>query len=633
LMEANEAHAFKTLQKNREIHQSCIENHKGTLIQEMGDGCLVSFDLASDAVRCAKAIQRKAYKQEIPLTIGIHEGEMIVHGKDIFGDGVNVAARLQDIAKTGCIYISEIVYHDIKNKTDLFVKYIGENELKGISKPVNVYEIIMDDLEDKVMMKSEPKNHVDKKSIIVLPFDNMSPDPDQEYFSDGLTDEIITDLSYINDLQVISRSTAMTFKGSKKKITEIANEVTVRYVLEGSVRKAGNNLRIIAQLIDARTDTHIWAEKYNGTLDDIFDFQEKVSLSIADALKIKLGQSTKNKISDKSIVDPIVYDIYLKARYETWQFSETSIRKSEKLLLQGLDLGGDNELLYTELCHANVQYVNNLLKDPNEYPELLAKADEFAKSALKVNPNSAVAHYAQGLALFQSCHLKEAIQSYERAIEIEPNTSESMIFLILGYLYASTGLNMGKSFDYLERCKILDPATPLAKSSQGWRLIYTGEHQKMVEAFEEWQQVMEQVKSPTSICFAWFHGLNKDFDESSRIINWVISEYPGHIMASLGQFLKYSWLMDKNKALDSVSDNLEKAAWYDDLYAIMMADGYAVLEEYDQAFRFLNRAIDYGITNIDFLTKYDHFLENLRSDERFNASLEKAREITASLKN
>jgi TolB-like protein len=190
------------------------------------------------------------------------------------------------------------------------------------------------------------ENQASKKSIIVLPFDNLSSDPEQEYFSDGLTEEIITDLSYINDLLVISRSSAMTFKGSKKAIPEIAREVNVRYVLEGSVRKAGNNLRIVAQLIDAKSDSHLWAEKFNGTLEDIFDIQEKVSKSIAEALKLKLKHEEQAKIS-RSIKDIRVFDFYLQARNKALEGNAESIDSAIKILDNAQNIFGDNSFLLT----------------------------------------------------------------------------------------------------------------------------------------------------------------------------------------------------------------------------------------------------------------------------------------------
>ena len=477
-----------------------------------------------------------------------------------------------------------------------------------------------------------PKGSYPEKSIIVLPFENMSSDPDQEYFSDGLTEEIITDLSYIPGLLVISRNSAMTFKGNRKKTNEIARDVNVRYVLEGSVRKSGNKIRITAQLIDALTDTPIWANKYDGTLDDIFNIQDKVSVSIADSLKIKLSEREQQQILGQKFKNPLVYEIYLKAKYEDWQFNEISLRKGEELLMQGLKLPGDNALLYAELSHVTIQYVNNLLKDPEAYPELIKKAYKYAEKAVSLNPLSATAYSAKALSLFQSCNPVESFRNFKKAVEIEPNHSDSMLYLLLGYLYASTGLDMHKSEILLEKCRIMDPLTPISKTSHGWRFVYLGKFSEAIEEFTEWQRVMEQIKSPANLWFAWFNGLNKNFIDSNRIIDGLITNHPDHIMASLGRFMKYSWLREKQNALASINSSLEKAAWWDDAYSLMMAEGFAVLEEYDKAFLWLNRAIDYGITNIPFLTEYDHFLENLRKDERFDTCLQKAKGIIESLK-
>ena len=191
-----------------------------------------------------------------------------------------------------------------------------------------------------------------------MPFENISPDPDQEYFSDGLTEEIITDLSYIHELLVISRSSVMTFKGTKKKITEIAKELNVRYVLEGSVRKAGNKLRITAQLIDAMTDTHLWAEKYNGTLDDVFDIQEKVSRSIADELQIILSSEEKKKIQERPIDNVLAYDFYLRAIREIYSFSKDRLDYALELLNKGLDIIGENAVIYAGIAYTYSQYAN-----------------------------------------------------------------------------------------------------------------------------------------------------------------------------------------------------------------------------------------------------------------------------------
>jgi TolB-like protein len=478
----------------------------------------------------------------------------------------------------------------------------------------------------------EERQTINEKSIIVLPFENMSSDPEQEYFSDGLTEEVITDLSHMNDLLVISRNSAMTFKRTNKKTREIAREVNVRYVLEGSVRKSGHNLRITAQLIDASSDTHIWAEKYNGTLDNIFDIQEKVSLSIADSLKVKFSEDKYLHKSDMGIKDPFVYELYLKARYENWQFNELSFAKSEELLKQGLKIAGDNELLYSELCHVNVQYVNNMLKDPDTYRELLTQADLCARKALSLNPHSASAYYAQGLAFYQSCHPKEAIESWRKAIDIAPNHSEPMLFLMLGFMYSMTGLDLKEAEKLLEKSRMIDPLTPLTKTSQGWRLFFEGKFQESLDEFADWQNQLEQFKSPFMIWFVWSHGLNRNYKEAEIIIDQMAAYNPRHILSSLGQFMKYSWRKERQEALNMVSDKLEKAAWWDDGYSLILAEGFSVLKEYEKAFHWLNRAIDYGITNIPFLTEYDHFLENLRNDEQFDSCIHKARTILDSMK-
>ena len=232
-----------------------------------------------------------------------------------------------------------------------------------------------------------------EKSIIVLPFENMSSDPEQEYFSDGLTEEILTALSHIHDLLVISRSSTMTFKGTKKTIPEIAQAVKVRYVLEGSVRKVGNNLRITAQLIDSITDAHLWAEKYSGTLDDVFDIQEKVSQSIAEALKIKLVPEEKQKILARPIDNFQVYDLHIKAQNALLASTEEGFRRALQYINQGLEIIGENEILYADMGQIYMHYIEiGVDRGENNFK----KAEECAEKVFSLNPNSANGYYLRG---------------------------------------------------------------------------------------------------------------------------------------------------------------------------------------------------------------------------------------------
>ncbi|MFQ5754302.1 MAG: FlgO family outer membrane protein, partial [bacterium] len=232
--------------------------------------------------------------------------------------------------------------------------------------PAMRYQSMKEVLEELTRPLAVSKTEKKEKSIIVLPFENISPDPEQEYFSDGLTEEIITDLSQIHDIMVISRSSAMTFKGTKKKINEIAREVNVQYVLEGSVRKAGNKLRITAQLIDATTDVHLWAEKYSGTLDDVFDIQEKVSLSIVDALKLKLTPEENKKIAERPIDNIQAYECYFRARAEMLKLTEDGLKQALRDLDMGLEIVGENVLLYYGMAEVYLQHYEYGVKADEE---------------------------------------------------------------------------------------------------------------------------------------------------------------------------------------------------------------------------------------------------------------------------
>ena len=262
------------------------------------------------------------------------------------------------------------------------------------------------------------KPHIQDKSIIVLPFENISPDPDQEYFSDGLTEEIITDLSYIHDLLVISRSSAMTFKGSKKTLKEITNTVNVRYALEGSVRKEDNKVRVVAQLIDGTNDSHIWADKYNGTLENIFDIQEKVSRSIADALKIKLNAQEKKKINRRPIDNAFAYDCYKRAYPEISSMSQEKIDYGLNLLQKGLEVTGANAVIYAGIAGAYLQLINI----GRNAEENFKKFEEFTHKALELDPELPEVHFALGgLKVLKDGEAHAAIDHWERAHKSNPD--------------------------------------------------------------------------------------------------------------------------------------------------------------------------------------------------------------------
>ena len=320
LMEADETGTLERLKANRgRIFDPAVAEHGGRLVKLMGDGALVEFASAVAAVACALAIQAATAKAEpegsrrpIRYRIGVNLGDVIVDGDDLYGDGVNVAARLQTIAPIGGISVSATVRDHVAGKLECRFEEMGERTLKNIEKPVRVFAVQAP--EAAASAETPSQLHAGRPAVCVLPFSNMSGEQEQEYFSDGITEDIITDLSKVSVLFVISRNSAFAFKGRQIDIPTVARQLKVSHVLEGSVRKAGNRVRITAQLIDAASNAHLWAERYDRDLNDIFALQDEISAAIVAALKVKLMPEEKKAIERRGTTNLDAYNIYLMAR-------------------------------------------------------------------------------------------------------------------------------------------------------------------------------------------------------------------------------------------------------------------------------------------------------------------------------
>jgi TolB-like protein len=391
LMGTDEQKAVDMLSRNRFIHQSCIDKFNGTLIKEIGDGILASFSLASEAVRCAMEIQKESKEQGIPLKIGIHEGEMNFSGSDVIGDGVNIASRLQEIAQEGCIAISGKVYSDIKNQAGFHTKFIGDKKLKNVDDPIKVYNVLCENeiqsTEKEKANKSrnpliyyisggiivlfviiliwqffpskETNSQLQKvevmeidRSIAVLPFRDMSQNKDQEYFCDGMMEEILTHLYKIGDLRVTSRTSVMGYKETNKKVKEIARELGVAHILEGSVRKSQDRIRITVQLIDSAQDQHLWAETYDSELADIFAIQSEVAQQVALALKAAISPEVKKRIEAPPTENLEAYELYLKGN-SVYDFTVEGIYNAMEYYNQAIALDEDLSDAYVGLGACN----------------------------------------------------------------------------------------------------------------------------------------------------------------------------------------------------------------------------------------------------------------------------------------
>jgi adenylate cyclase len=295
LMADDEVHTIQTLKSYQRIMSDLIHQHSGRVVDNPGDNLLAEFSSAVGAVDCAVAIQNRLKKENarfvddkrLRFRIGINIGDVVQDGDRIYGSGINVAARIEGLSDPGGICISRNTYDHVKNKLDLGFEYLGEHEVKNIKEPVRVYRVLMDSNSPKHLVE-KPLELPDKPSIAVLPFDNMSKDPNQKYFSDGLTEQIINGLCKVPDLFVIARNSSFAYKGKAIRIKQIALELGVKYILEGSVQKAGDRVRITAQLIDATTDYHMWSENYDRELQNIFSLQDEIAMKVMNAMEVKL---------------------------------------------------------------------------------------------------------------------------------------------------------------------------------------------------------------------------------------------------------------------------------------------------------------------------------------------------------
>ncbi len=330
LMAADEVGTLDALKAlRREVVDPAIAEHKGRIVKTTGDGMLVEFASAVDAVTCAMAVQAAiaARAGNFSFRIGINVGDIIIDGDDIFGDGVNVAARVENECQPGGVYLSDDAFRQVRAKTPFSFDDLGEKPLKNIDRPIRVYAARIAAAAPTNIVLSEPGKPLplpDKPSIAVLPFQNMSGDPEQEYFADGMVDEIITALSRFKSLFVIARNSSFTYKGKAVDIKRVGRELGVRYVLEGSIRRAGQRARITGQLIDAESGSHLWADRFEGALDDIFELQDNVARSVVGAIASRLIDASETAAARKAPERWDTYDHYFRALSYVYKFDLAS---------------------------------------------------------------------------------------------------------------------------------------------------------------------------------------------------------------------------------------------------------------------------------------------------------------------
>jgi len=430
LMGADEEGTHERLQAHlRELVEPKIAEHRGRIVKNTGDGLLAEFPSVVDAVRCAVEIQRgMAERNEgtpsttrIDFRIGINLGDVIAEEHDIFGDGVNVAARMEALAEPGGICVSRVVRDQVRDRLDFAFEDRGERQVKNIARPVRVYALRPDGLSSGratsvASSTSSSPLAAPRLSIVVLPFANLSSDPDQQYFADGITEDLTTDLSRLENMFVISRNTAFTYQGKRVDTKQIGRELWVRYVLEGSVRRSGNRVRVNAQLIDAERDAHLWADRFDGDTSDLFVVQNEITSQLANALGVELIAAEAARPAEH----PDALDCILRARATLLKPRTRNIyAEAINLFEQALALDPLSVEAQSRLAETLMSRLMNGLSDPTAAD--LARASTLADQALAASPAYAHAHLAKGQVLRGQNRWEEAAREYEAALALNRN--------------------------------------------------------------------------------------------------------------------------------------------------------------------------------------------------------------------
>ena len=456
----------------------------------------------------------------------------------------------------------------------------------------------------------------EQASIVVLPFDNLSPDPDNAFFADGLTEEIIADLSRIRSLRVISRTSAMLLRQSKKDVPTIARQMNVRYVLEGSVRRAANHLRITAQLIDARTDAHLWAEKYSGTLDDVFEIQEHVSRAIVDALRVNLTPEEHGQMAARPLTDVAAYDCYLRARHEIYRFNEASLTRAIDLAQQGLELVGENELLYAAKGMAYCRFANVGISPE----ESLRRADECAAKIVAVNRQSPHGALLRGVISMKRGNMQQAVRELKLVLASDPNNAEALSSMVYAYLTVGQA---AAARPLIRRLLDVDPLTVINHCMPGWADNLDGRMEEGLEAYRACYQLAPDNPIGRHV-YGWDLALVRRLDEALPILDSLAADLPDAPFGWLALCLASALRRDKAATL-AAAKSLTEAASSDDYFSARLSECYALIDEKDEALRWLENARRRGVSYHTALSSSWMF-SSLRDDVRFQELIQRMKE-------
>ena len=454
LMGADEAGTLAALKAVRtELIDGKIAQHQGRIVKLTGDGILAEFPSVVNALACASEVQRGVRERNtdvpqnrrIEFRVGVNVGDVIVEGDDIYGDGVNVASRLESVADPGGITVSQAVRDHVGNRLDLAFEDRGEQKLKNIEKPVRVYSVILEDANIGNMTSMKQ----DRPSIAVLPFTNMSGDPEQEYFSDGITEDIITDLSKVSGLSVIARHSSFSYKGKPLKVQQIGRELGVDFMLEGSVRKAGARVRVTGQLVNCKKGSHVWAERFDRDLTDIFAIQDEITHAIVEQLKVRLLPQEREAVEQIPTENIEAYTYCLRGRDFYRRYIKHYLQLGRRMFAKAVELDPLYARAYAGMADCD-SFLRYYYRFDISTDSILALADK----ALSLDEALPEVHASRGFALLLAHRPDEAVAEFERAIALDPSSFEA--HYLYGRLCHGQG-KMEKTAALFERAAEINP--------------------------------------------------------------------------------------------------------------------------------------------------------------------------------
>ncbi|SLN53782.1 adenylate/guanylate cyclase domain-containing protein [Oceanibacterium hippocampi] len=544
LMEADEDGTLERMKAHRrELWEPEIAGRGGRIVGSAGDGLMIEFASAVSAVECALAIQKamaareagRPAGQRMLLRVGVNIGEVMVDGSDLLGDGVNIAARLQALATPGGICISGKVHDEIRGALAADFTHGGEHAVKNIARAVRVWRWPADGLPNGAAGANGDAGPPlpDKPSIAVLPFENMSGDPEQDYFADGICEDVITDLSKVSGLFVTARHSSFAYKGRNPDIRVVCRELGIRYVLEGSVRRAGRRVRINAQLIDGLTGGHVWADRFDRDLEDIFAAQDDVTRAIVRALEVVMTRDEKARRAARGKIDPAAYDLYIRGRGAIARITAESMAEARGYLARAIEIDPGQARFHAWMagCHC-IEFANGWNGDSKEH---LAAARALADRALAIDANEPAAYQALALVDLREGDLEQARRNAELSLERDPNSAVG--FASLGNVYDFLGRHE-EAVAALQQAVRLDPEFSITQQFLGRALFSLGRYEAAETAY-----MKRLEKAPNSdfsrLFLAAIYGHGGRFEEARRLWQSVREINPDFDLARLRHILPY----------------------------------------------------------------------------------------------